>query len=172
MRVPGVSGSPSGALVARTVSVPRQIWGFTRIGGAMPVADHQTMSNVTRDNPPFLPTPTADQTPAGRADHHPLILVVISVAFGLAAAVPIGSLLGWLIYSGFAADCHNDGWCELGAAIYGLLGGFAAATVAHVVAGVAFIRHHWPTGQRTRPVAMHLGLSVVVIGLLLAVVGI
>lgn len=138
------------------------------MGSGGSTADHRTMSNIAPNTPPFAPTPTADQQIGSWADRRPALFVAASVGIGLTAAAAIGTVIGMLVYSGSAAGCNNDGWCELGAAIYGLLAGGLAGVVAHIVAGVVFIRRHRPPGQRTLPVVLHIGVPIMLYGFLLA----
>ena len=138
------------------------------MGDDASAADHLTMSHLAPNTPPFTPAPTTDQTPDRWADRHPVLLVAASLGIGLTAAGVIGTAVGLLVYSGSAAGCNTDGWCELGAAIYGLLAGCLAALIAYIVAGVVFIRRSLPPGQRNVPVVLHIGLPIILYGLLLA----
>lgn len=130
------------------------------------------MSHIDREEPPFVPTPAADDRIDGSSYRHPAVLVLAALGIGLLAATAVGTGVGMLVYSSVASGCYNDGWCELGAAIYGLLGGCLAAVTAHVVAGVAFIRRHRPQGERSLPIVLHLGIPIMLTGLLLAISGI
>ncbi len=129
------------------------------------------MSHVTPNTPPFAPAPAPEPQVDSWVYRHPAWFVVASLGIGLAAAAVIGTAVGMLVYSGSAADCNSDGWCELGAALFGLLAGCLAALVAHIVAGVAFIRRHCPPGQRTVPIVLHIGVPVMLFGILLALSG-
>ena len=149
-------------------SAPRAIWGITPIIDDVSMTDHGTMSHIAPSTPPFAPTPTADPQTETWADRHPVLLVAASLGIGLTAAAVIGTAVGLLVYSGSAAGCNTDGWCELGAAIYGLLAGCLAALIAHIVAGVLFIRRQRPAGERTVPVVLHLALPILLFGFLLA----
>lgn len=132
------------------------------------------MSHIAPSTPPFSPTPapTADQPPELWAERHPALLVLASLGIGLAAAAVIGTAVGMLVYAGSAADCSNDGWCELGAALFGLLAGCVAGGVAHIVAGIAFIRRSLPPGLRTAPVVLHIGVPIMLFSILLALANI
>lgn len=129
------------------------------------------MSHATHNNPPFVPSPSAESPTDRWADRHPVLLMVASLGIGLTTAAAIGTAIGLLVYSGSAAGCGNEGWCELGAAIYGLLAGFVAAAVAHIVAGVVFIHRQVAAGQRTVPIVLHVGVPIMLFGLLLALSG-
>ena len=150
---------------------PNADWGKDRTRSATPAIDHETMSHIAPNTPPFAPAPTADPRIESWADRHPVLLMAASLGIGLIAAAVIGTSVGMLVYSGSAAGCNTDGWCELGAAIYGLLAGCLAAVVAHIVAGVVFIRRNRPPGQRTLPVVLHIGIPVMLFGFLLALSG-
>jgi hypothetical protein len=141
------------------------------MGEVGPAADHQTMNDVTRNDPPFVPTRAADDGIDRSSYRHPAVLVLAALGIGMLAAAAVGTGVGMLVYSASRSGCYNDGWCELGAAIYGLLGGCLAAVTAHVVAGVIFIRRHRPQGERSLPIVLHLGIPIMLFGLLLALSG-
>lgn len=98
--------------------------------------------------------------PAKRASRNPIRVVAEAFAIGLAAAIAAGSILGRLLYGVLASDCYGDGWCELGAAIYGLGLGVLAGCVVYLVAGVATIRRHRQVGDRLVLSLIHAGLPV------------
>ncbi len=110
--------------------------------------------------PPFTPGQSMAGEPANGASKGPIRVVAEAFAIGLAAAIPAGSIVGWLLYGAMASDCSGDGWCELGAAIYGLGLGVLAGCVAYLVAGVATIRRHRRVGDRLALSLIHAGLPV------------
>lgn len=136
-----------------------------------PIADHRVMSDIAPNTPSFAPASTADPEPDPWEIRHPALFVAASIVVGLTAAALIGTSTGLLVYSGAAASCHNDGWCELGAAIYGLAAGSLAALAAHVVAGIVFVQRHLPPGRRTAPIVLHIGLPIFIYAVLLALAG-
>ncbi len=131
------------------------------------------MNRIDDRDVPFAPIPTAPhEVPAGGSEGHPFGLALAALGIGVIAALAAGPPSGLLVYSATAADCYNDGWCELGAAIYGLFAGCLVAIIAHVTAGVLYIRRQRESGRRATMIAAHLGLSVVLVGLVLVVVGV
>ncbi len=110
--------------------------------------------------PPFTPGPAAADEPTNRTSKGPIRVAAEAFFLGVAAAVVAGSILGWLLYTIIASDCYGDGWCELGAALYGLGLGALVAYVAYVVVGVVAIRRHYREGDRLVPSLIHAGLPV------------
>lgn len=80
---------------------------------------------------------------------------------GIVAALAVGFSVGALMVAAGSSDCSpSDGWCELGAALVGLLVGAAAGVVAYIVSGVMTIVRCRPDGARSRYVVAHLLLPV------------
>jgi hypothetical protein len=127
------------------------------------------MSNVetpwggSDTTPPFTTGPSMAGEPAHGAAKGSIRVVAEAFAIGLAAAIPAGAILGWLLYGAMASDCHGDGWCELGAAIYGLGLGVLAGCVIYLVAGVATIRRHRRQGERLALSLLHACLPVALV---------
>ena len=106
--------------------------------------------------PPTSPasTPVAD-SPGALA--HPVALAAAAFAVGAVVATVLGIAVAVLGYAVLGSDCSaNDGWCELGAVLLGLFGGIAAGAIGYIVAGVAMIVRHRPSGARAANIAAHL----------------
>lgn len=91
---------------------------------------------------------------------------VFAIAAGLAAALAIGVgiVIGLVVGKASAADCTpSDGWCDLGAAILGLVAGVAAGAITYIVVGVLAIRRLRPNGHRAGPVVAHLAAPPVLL---------
>lgn len=130
------------------------------------MADNQPMSHVhasrpdSDDSPPFRYGQAVIEEPTTWASPGSLRAIVKIFALGVAAAVPIGSILGWLVYQITAADCSGDGWCELGAAIFGFGFGVLAGCVAYVVAGVMAVRRYHREGDRLVRSLVHIFIPI------------
>lgn len=120
----------------------------------------ETPWSDTDTTPPFTTGPSMAAEPANRVSKGPIRVVAEAFAIGLAAAIPAGLLLGRLLYGAMSSDCYGDGWCELGAAIYGLGLGVLIGCVVYLVAGVATIRRHRREGDRLALSLTHAGLPV------------
>lgn len=110
--------------------------------------------------PPFAPGPPAGYESTDRASKGPIRVAAESFAVGVAAGIVGGSTLGWLLHRILAADCYGDGWCELGAAVYGVGLGVLVGCVVYVVAGVVTIRRHRREGDRLAPSLVHAALPI------------
>lgn len=112
--------------------------------------------------PPPTPSPTTagtDGVPSRLP--HPVALFVVAAAVGMVAALVVGFGVGALVVAAGTSDCSpSDGWCELGAALVGVLVGAAAGTVAYIVGGVMTIVRCRPVSARGRHVVAHLLLPV------------
>jgi hypothetical protein len=118
------------------------------------------------------PAPAHPETsghPAQARFEHPLALFAVTAGIGIASAIAAGVVIGLIGTVVGSAGCSpNDGWCDLGAAVLGVLAGVAAAAVAYVVAGVLAIRRFRPPTRRAAPIALHVA-SLLLIPVLLAV---
>jgi hypothetical protein len=82
----------------------------------------------------------------------PLALRLLNVgALAVAIAVVAGIATGGTVYGLLMADASDDGWAELGAAIFGLGAGVVIGAVVYAVAVVVGIHRTQPVGQRVRP---------------------
>jgi hypothetical protein len=105
-----------------------------------------TSQSLNETSPPFaLSGPPVTVPTSGL---HPAAVFVLAVLIGLVAAVPVGFLAGFVTYSGLAADCGSDGWCELGAALGGGAMGLLVGYVTYAVAGITAIFKWRAPGQR------------------------
>lgn len=103
---------------------------------------------------------------ASRRLPHPVALFVVAAAVGIVAALAIGFSVGALMVGAGTSDCSpSDGWCELGAAVIGVLIGAAAGTIAYIVGGVMTIVRCRPDGARSRHIIAHLLLPVATLAL-------
>jgi hypothetical protein len=120
--------------------------------------------------PPTTPaTPTA--SPASGALAHPVALGAAAFAVGAIVASVLGVAVAVLGYAVFGSDCSaNDGWCELGAVLLGLLGGVVVGAIGYIVAGVMIITRNRPSGARAANIVVHL-LIPIAIFLALALLG-
>lgn len=116
---------------------------------------------------PVEPAPTATTPQRWR---HPAALFAVAASIGIVAALITGFATGILVFSLGTDDCSpSDGWCDLGAAIFGLIAGLAVGTMAYIAAGVTTIVRSRPTGQRGGYIAAHLvfpPVTFVVLGLI------
>ncbi len=141
------------------------------------------MNDMIDSTPPFAPEPTtaylagvtniADIADIDQPWHerHPALLVAASIAVGVAAAIPAGSLTSLLFREILAGDCSGDGWCEFGAAIFGLMAGLAAGAVVHIGAGAVFISRFRAPGRRWTLVLAHGMIPAAVFALLAVMSG-
>ena len=88
------------------------------------------------------------------------LLAVAAVAAG--AAVMAGLVTGGITYGLLAADASDDGWAELGAAIFGLGVGVVAGSVTYAVVVALAVQRVQPKGSRIRPAAALILLPVAV----------
>lgn len=131
------------------------------------------------DQPPAFPPPVAaDRTPSAmtgsgvptvapspRRFQHPVALFAVAVGLGLAAAVVLGVAAGALVMGASGSNCSGDGWCELGAAVFGLMAGFLVGVIAYVVVGVVTIHRYRAAGARAHHVLAHLAFPLALVAL-------
>ena len=125
---------------------------------------HRTASGDT-PSPPFAPEVTGSPVASGPASPGSLRLAGLAFLAGLITAVPSGTALGWVLHRVMVSDCYGDGWCELGAAVFGLGFGVVAGLVIYVVAGVMTVRRYRPSGRRLVPSLVHVAVPIGVITL-------
>ena len=91
----------------------------------------------------------------------PVALFAVAAGAGILAALLVGLGVGAFVMAASGSECSpSDGWCELGAALLGLLAGLTTGAIAYLVAGVAAITHWRPAGRRSNHVVAHLALPV------------
>lgn len=88
------------------------------------------------------------------------LLAVATVAAG--AAVVAGLVAGGVTYGLLAADANDDGWTELGAAIFGLGVGVVVGSVTYAVAVALAVQRVQPQGSRIIPAVALILLPVTV----------
>lgn len=122
---------------------------------------------MSDDHSPFPPpsTDTAPATPQTVRLHHPAALFALAAGLGGIAALVVGLPTGALVMAAASSDCtQSDGWCELGAAVFGLFAGLAIGAIAYIVTGVMTIARCRPTGRRSTHVLVHIALPLALIG--------
>lgn len=88
---------------------------------------------------------------------NPWALFAAAVAIATAMALAIGFGIGFAVITSTASSCTpTDGWCELGAVLFGLAAGILAGVVTYIAAGVVTISRCRPKGRRSRHVIIHL----------------
>lgn len=123
--------------------------------------------------PPSTPAPPPPPPLRRERLAHPAALFAAAAGLGVLAATVVGGGIGLLVAAGASADCStNDGWCELGAALFGLLAAVLAGAIAYIVAGVALVVRCRPTGRRAFHILAHLAapFALVLLGALLGTI--
>ncbi|HVM07566.1 MAG TPA: hypothetical protein VM345_03800 [Acidimicrobiales bacterium] len=91
------------------------------------------------------------------------LLAIAALAVAIASAV--GFVAGSIVYVvSMAGASENDGWAELGAAIFGVVIGGGMAVIAYVVTVVVGVRRTQPAGERARPAVATAALPFAVWG--------
>jgi hypothetical protein len=120
---------------------------------------HDVDMNDESPTAPTLPLPAVTRVEEERSS---IVVALIAAALGIVAGLTIGVGIGWLAIESAASDCSpSDGWCELGAALVGLLFGVASGAVAYVTAGIVTIARSRPTGRRGRLIGAHIAIPPV-----------
>lgn len=102
----------------------------------------------------------------------PVALFFAAFGIGVLAAIVSGIAAGLLVALVSSNGCSpNDGWCDLGAIVFGLMAGVAAAAIGYVVSGVIVIRHHRDRGDRAMPILAHLAAAPVTGATLMLLLG-
>lgn len=115
------------------------------------------MSEPRTGFPPPTPAEAAPTATTPSRWRHPVALFAVAAAIGTVAALITGFAAGALVFSLGSNDCSpSDGWCDLGAAVFGLLAGVVVGTIAYVATGVTTIVRSRPSGRRGGHIAAHL----------------
>ncbi len=110
--------------------------------------------------PPTHPVTSPSAGSSGRL-RHPAALFALASGLGIGAAIIVGLGAGTLVMESSSSNCSSsDGWCELGAAILGVLIGVAIGAIAYVIVGVMTVVRHRPAGHRSALVIALLTLPV------------
>jgi hypothetical protein len=110
--------------------------------------------------PPPPPATRADVDPRSRHRlQRPLTLLLVAVSVGVGLAIVVGAAVGLLVFAASAGTCSpDDGWCELGAVLTGLVTGGAAAVAAYLATGAAVVCRYRPRGRRAPHITAVVGV--------------
>lgn len=128
----------------------------------IPPADELVHSESMIDElPPPSSMDVPDRAPTSRfAD--PAALFFAALGVGVLVAIAAGVVGGGLAALVTSSGCPpDDGFCVLGAIVFGLMVGVAAAVIGYVVSGVIVIRRHRDHGERAVPLLAHLAAAPV-----------
>ena len=121
--------------------------------------DPTTHATTNPPPPPESPVRMADPPAERTRFRHPVALFAMAAGIATMIAIAIGTGAGFAAYSSSAASCSaRDGWCDLGAIVFGLLAGGAIGLIAYIVAGVVVIRRNRPAGRRSAHIAAHIAV--------------
>ena len=128
----------------------------------MPAAEHGVMQT---------PTLTPWSPPSPVRQHRPGVVALRAVALGavVAAIVFAGVAAPFFIFGAESCGASGDVLCGLGAALLGIVVGFAAATTAYVAAGTLYIRSKLPEGRRAGAIAMQLLAPVALVAAMVVI---
>ncbi|MEO6654287.1 MAG: hypothetical protein ABIP17_16715 [Ilumatobacteraceae bacterium] len=117
------------------------------------------MTEPTPYPPPPVPTrldddpSVATDTTDSQASRPTWQVVAITAAIAFTLAIAVGVAVGYSVYAASGASCDpSDGWCDLGAALVGLVAGVVIGGPTYVVATVATIARLRPRTERAKAV--------------------